>query len=85
MDVQVPASFPEVEQLVERLYAPNPPQVIARIQEVLQQVQKSPEGWQLASALLDRPNVSVRFFGALTVIVKLNTERYDPIEIRPWS
>ncbi|KAH7038000.1 armadillo-type protein [Microdochium trichocladiopsis] len=77
MDIQTPTSFAEVEQLVERLYSPNQPQVIARIQEVLQQVQRSSEGWQLASALLERPNVSVRFFGALTVIVKLNTERHS--------
>ncbi|KXJ94562.1 armadillo-type protein [Microdochium bolleyi] len=74
MDVQTPTSFAEVEQLIEKLYSPNPPQLIARIQEVLQQVQRSSEGWQLASALLDRPTVSVRFFGALTIIVKLNTE-----------
>lgn len=74
MDIPTPTSFAEVEQLVERLYAPNPPHVIARIQEILQQVQRSSEGWQLASALLERPSVSVRFFGALTIIVKLNTE-----------
>lgn len=76
MDVQTPTSFAEVELLIEKLYSPNPPQLIARIQEVLQQVQRSSEGWQLASALLDRPTVSVKFFGALTIIVKLNTERY---------
>ncbi|EFX00419.1 importin [Grosmannia clavigera kw1407] len=50
--------------------------------ETLQRIQKSPEGWQLAQALLDRPIKSttddqVKFFGALTIIIKLNTERTD--------
>ncbi len=56
------------------------PGTISKIQEMLQRIQKSPQGWQLAQALLDKPVQSptddqIKFFGALTIIVKLNTER----------
>jgi hypothetical protein len=44
---------------------------------VLQKVQKSPEGWQLAESLLSNPDEKIKFFGALTFIVKLNTVRYE--------
>ncbi|KAI0849349.1 ARM repeat-containing protein [Daldinia vernicosa] len=67
-------TLPEVEHLVHELYKPNPPQTISRIQEILQTLQKSPGGWQLADGLLSRPDQNVKFFGALTFTVKLNTE-----------
>jgi hypothetical protein len=62
-------------QLIRALYAPGPPARIKHIQEVLQKVQKSAEGWQLAESLLSNPDPNLKFFGALTFIVKLNTER----------
>lgn len=40
----------------------------------MQKLQKSPEGWQIAEGLLARQADNVRFFGALTFIVKLNTD-----------
>ncbi|KAI1479635.1 ARM repeat-containing protein [Daldinia eschscholtzii] len=67
-------TLPEVEHLVHELYKPNPPQTISRIQEILQTLQKSPGGWQLADGLLSLPDQNVKFFGALTFTVKLNTE-----------
>ncbi|KAL1873975.1 hypothetical protein VTK73DRAFT_676 [Phialemonium thermophilum] len=70
----LPSSLAEVEALIRALYEPAPPQVISRIQEVLQRLQKSPEGWQLAQSLLTNSDDTVKFFGTLTVIVKLNTE-----------
>jgi hypothetical protein len=45
---------------------------IKAIQEKLQQIQKSPQGWDVARYLLDHPNSSTKFFGALTFIVKIN-------------
>lgn len=72
--IPLPSSLPEVEHLVHRLYEPNPPSTISQIQEVLQRLQKSPEGWQIAESLLNRPGDNVKFFGALTFIVKMNTE-----------
>lgn len=62
-------------QLILALYEPGPPETISRIQELLHRVQKSPEGWQLAQSLLVNSNDTIKFFGALTIIVKLNTER----------
>lgn len=62
-------------QLITALYSPGPPDRIKHIQEVLQKVQKSAEGWQLAENLLSNPDDKIKFFGALTFIVKLNTER----------
>ncbi|KAI1106328.1 ARM repeat-containing protein [Jackrogersella minutella] len=67
-------TLPEVENLVLEFYKPNSPQTISRIQEILQNLQKSPGGWQLADGLLSRPHDNVKFFGALTFTVKLNTE-----------
>ncbi|OTB08480.1 hypothetical protein M426DRAFT_317105 [Hypoxylon sp. CI-4A] len=67
-------TLPEVEHFVQELYKPNTPQTISRIQEILQTLQKSPGGWQLADGLLGRPDDNVKFFGALTFTVKLNTE-----------
>ncbi|KAI1760147.1 ARM repeat-containing protein [Hypoxylon sp. FL1150] len=73
-DIPIPTSLPEVENLIHELYKPNPPATVSRIQEILQGIQKSPDGWQLAESLLGRPASNVQFFGALTIIVKLNTE-----------
>lgn len=61
-------------QLVLALYSPASPEVIARTQDVLQRLQRSPAGWQFAHGMLERDNDQVKFFGALTIIIKLNTE-----------
>ncbi|KAI0542395.1 armadillo-type protein [Xylaria digitata] len=74
-NLPVPTTLPEVEHLINELYRPNAPETISQIQEALQRLQKSPQGWQLAQSLLARPGDNIKFFGALTVIVKLNTER----------
>ncbi|KAI2630597.1 ARM repeat-containing protein [Hypoxylon sp. NC1633] len=69
-----PTTLPEVERLVHELYRPNRPETISRIQDILQGVQKSPEGWQIAQGLSARPGDNVKFFAALTYTIKLNTE-----------
>lgn len=70
----LPTSLAEVEQLIIALYQPNPPETVSRIQEVLQRLQKSPEGWQLAQSLIGNPNDNIKFYAALTIIVKLNKD-----------
>ncbi|KAH8889540.1 ARM repeat-containing protein [Thozetella sp. PMI_491] len=70
----LPTSLEEAEALVRALYEPNPPETISRIQEVLQRLQRSPEGWQLAHGLAASPNDHVKFYAALTFIVKLNRD-----------
>lgn len=64
----------DIDQLVQRLYQPGPPQVIASINDQLQQLQLSSEGWQLADALMGSNDPNVRFFAALTFTVKLNND-----------
>ncbi|KAI0127513.1 armadillo-type protein [Xylariales sp. AK1849] len=75
--IPIPSSLDEVENLVNRLYEPNSSSAISQIQEVLLGLQKSPEGWQIAEGLLARSGDNVKFFGALTFIVKLNTESIE--------
>ncbi|MCJ1434843.1 hypothetical protein MMC27_004213 [Xylographa pallens] len=69
-----PKTFDEVERLVQRLYLPGSPRQIAQIQQALQNLQKSTEGWALADALLQSNDANVRFFGALTFTIKINTD-----------
>ncbi|KAK7736290.1 member of the karyopherin-beta [Cytospora paraplurivora] len=70
----LPTNLDEAENLILSLYRPAPPEVIARTQDALQRLQRSPLGWQFAHGLLERPGDQIKFFGALTIIIKLNTE-----------
>ncbi|PBP17057.1 importin [Diplocarpon rosae] len=71
---QLPSSLGEVEALITQLYRPGAPEQISNIQETLQQLQRSPQGWQLATSLSGHQDERVRFFAALTFTVKLNTD-----------
>jgi hypothetical protein len=62
------------KQLILQLYRPGAPENVARIQEALQSLQRSPQGWQIANSFINHQNEQVRFFAALTFIVKLNTD-----------
>lgn len=68
--------FTNTQQLVLQLYQPGASEKVGKTQEALQNLQRSPEGWQLANSLLGNEAESVRFFGALTFIVKLNTDSW---------
>lgn len=69
-------------QLIRALYQPNPPEIIAKIQEVLHRLQRSPEGWQLAQSLIAHREDNIRFYAALTLIIKLNRDRYACVYAR---
>ncbi|KAF5634563.1 member of the karyopherin-beta family nuclear import [Fusarium sp. NRRL 52700] len=60
--------------LILSLYQPNPPEVIAQTQATLSRLQGTPEAWGLARILLEKPDQQVKFFGALTIVIKLNNE-----------
>ncbi|KAL8828270.1 MAG: hypothetical protein Q9191_002691, partial [Dirinaria sp. TL-2023a] len=60
------------ERLVKALYAPGG--YDARIEDVLQRYQRSPRGWAFADELLQSQDSQVRYFGALTFIVKINND-----------
>ncbi|RDL35074.1 ARM repeat-containing protein [Venustampulla echinocandica] len=71
---QLPTSLEEVVHLIVQLYQPGAPEVIAKTQETLQKLQRSPDGWRIAYSLANHEDQQVRFFAALTFIVKLNTD-----------
>jgi hypothetical protein len=70
----LPISLAEVEALVRLLYAPEQGKKIAETEATLRVLQRSPQGWDLADALLQSNDDQVRFFGALTFTVKLNAD-----------
>ncbi|GJN75094.1 hypothetical protein PLICBS_009190 [Purpureocillium lilacinum] len=67
-------SLDQVETLILSLYQANPPEVISKAQATLAWFQGSPQAWPMIHQLLERPDDKVKFFGALTVIIKLNKE-----------
>ncbi|EPE34071.1 ARM repeat-containing protein [Glarea lozoyensis ATCC 20868] len=71
---QLPTSLEEVVSLVLQLYRPGAQVSVVKTQETLHRLQRSPEGWRLANSLSNHENQEVRFFAALTFIVKLNTD-----------
>ncbi|KAF1839035.1 hypothetical protein BDW02DRAFT_564370 [Decorospora gaudefroyi] len=75
---QQPQAFPlpyeEIERLVKSLYEPGQAKKISETEATLVLLQRSPQGWQIADALLKSDNEQVRFFGALTLTVKLNAD-----------
>lgn len=62
-------------QLISQLYEPGQPNIITEAQALLANFQSSSQAWILARELLKRPDEKGKFFGALTIIVKLNRER----------
>ncbi|KAF3049647.1 hypothetical protein E8E11_007647 [Didymella keratinophila] len=69
-----PMSFAEIEGLVKSLYDPGHAKKIAQNEATLRVLQRSPQGWEIADALLKSEDEQVRFFGALTLTVKLNVD-----------
>lgn len=71
-----PSSIQEVELLVQQLYKPGPATTYGIINKQLMQLQHSPDGWNMADALMASEDSNVQFYAASTFIVKLNTEGY---------
>lgn len=71
-------AFEREESLIRHLYSGAArPDEIQAIQAKLQERQHELDGWQLANALLGSHDANVRFFGALTFVVKINQEALD--------
>ncbi|KAK3368200.1 armadillo-type protein [Podospora didyma] len=70
----LPTSLDEVVSLIRELYSPNSPDTISKVQEVLHRLQRSQEGWQLAQSLITHSDDNIKFYAALTLIVKLNRD-----------
>jgi hypothetical protein len=71
-----PLSFEDIEGLVKSLYDPGNARKISQNEATLRVLQRSPQGWEIADALLKSNDEQVRFFGALTLTVKLNADSY---------
>ncbi|KAF2750242.1 ARM repeat-containing protein [Sporormia fimetaria CBS 119925] len=70
----LPLSLADIEGLVKTLYTPGSPKKITETEATLRVIQRSPQGWEVADALLNSNDESVRFFGALTFTVKINAD-----------
>lgn len=75
-----PLSFEEIERLVKSIYDPGQAKKISQNEATLRVLQRSPQGWELADALLKSEDEQVRFFGALTLTVKLNADSSELTE-----
>ncbi|KAL1860145.1 member of the karyopherin-beta [Paecilomyces lecythidis] len=67
----------EANETVTQLYDPanaRNPTKVKELQEHLQFLQKSPQGWIIADGLMSSGNPDARFMGALTFIVKINQD-----------
>ena len=69
---QGPNTLQDHERLIQALYTPGAD--VARIQDVLQRYQRSYQGWAFADELFKSQDPQVRFFGALTFIIKINND-----------
>jgi hypothetical protein len=77
-----PLSFADIEGLVKSLYDPGNARKISQNEATLRVLQRSPQGWEIADALLKSNDEQVRFFGALTLTVKLNADSYVSSQLR---
>lgn len=68
-------------QLVEQLYSTKDPSQVNQYQSALQDVQKSPQGADVASYLLQHSSKNCRYFGALTFSVVILNNVFDEGEI----
>ncbi len=69
-----PSSISDVEQLITQLYKPGPAAQYGRINDQLLLLQRSSAGWRLADELMASEDTNVRFYAALTFVIKLNND-----------
>ncbi|KAF1947052.1 hypothetical protein EJ02DRAFT_334677 [Clathrospora elynae] len=75
-----PLPYGEIERLVKSLYEPGQAKKISQTEATLRVLQRSPQGWEIADALLKSDDEQARFFGALTLTVKLNADSAELTE-----
>ncbi|KAI4744770.1 ARM repeat-containing protein [Aureobasidium sp. EXF-12298] len=62
-------------ELVRRLNDPRYAAGASQISRELQEIQLSDQGWAAADAMLDHADINIKFYGALTLQIKLNKDR----------
>lgn len=66
-----------MEQLVQQLHDQSNPPSPARVREIerqIQQIQHRPGGWAVGLDLLHNEVALLRFYGALTLTIKINAD-----------
>lgn len=66
-----------MEQLIEELVNPrshSDAKHLERVQREIQRLQREPSGWQLGLELLNKSSTHFRFYGALTLTIKIRTD-----------
>lgn len=66
-----------METLIRALNDPSnqgSPERIAEIQREIQKLQRQPSAWQAGIDLLNHPEPVMRFYGALTLTIKINAD-----------
>jgi hypothetical protein len=66
-----------MEQLIRELYDPSNQGSSDRINEIqrqIQRLQREKAAWQLGLDLLQHDEATVRFYGALTLTIKINAD-----------
>ncbi len=66
-----------MEQLIGELITPSPrpsPGRVLEIQKEIQRLQRQPTGWHLGIELLKKSSSQLRFYGALTLTIKIQTD-----------
>jgi hypothetical protein len=62
-------------ELVRRLNDPRYAAGASQISRELQEIQLSDQGWAAADAMLDHADANIKFYGALTLQIKLNKDK----------
>lgn len=72
-----------MEQLIRDLNDPRNqslPGNISHIQRQIQHLQREPSAWQTGLDFLEHPDAILRFYGALTLTVKVNADWYGSVQ-----
>ncbi|CAI6333294.1 unnamed protein product [Periconia digitata] len=78
---EIPFSLEEIEKLVKTMYDPGNAKKITETEATLRVLQRSPQGWEIGDALLNSTDENVRFFGAITLTIKLNADSAGLTEV----
>jgi hypothetical protein len=68
----------DMEKLIDELLDPttrSTPRRIEEVQKEIQGLQRGTAGWQLGLELLKGSSSQLRFYGALTLTIKIRTDR----------
>jgi hypothetical protein len=69
-----------MEPLIRELYKPSnqaSPERVNEIQRQIQRLQREKTAWQAGIDLLQHGEAILRFYGALTLTIKINTDWWD--------